>query len=278
MKQHLSILLAALGLLLVPATPAAIAPQEAGTGPVPSGPGETPGVPCFESAEGRLLFRIEGVPAHEGALKQYVEIFRHRHPRASLDAVTRRAIEEGMIPVAAMYAAHRDEVDALSRRAAEAIEKLESGIPFKDVVLSDSDDPNRSINFGSEGIRVREAFPGLQPLSAALEGKAFSIPEGTWSAPFATPLGIEIAFASNEKPTADPKSPGAVQREVFRILFSWNAEYGSFLRNYDRTNPTSADRLRAFKARSQEIIESARVEVVEAEFAKHFFPYRLKKR
>jgi hypothetical protein len=250
-------------------------PQAGEEATVPEKPVEE--IPCFEHADGKLLFRIEGVPVHEGTLNHFASIFEKRHPKASRSATLRRAIEDGLIPQAAMYAAHRSEMPALSRRAAVAMEKLRAGTSFRDVVISESDDPNRSITGGSEGVRRRLAVPGLQPPSPALEDRGFSIQPKTFSEPFVTPLGVEIVYVESEVPSQDPSHPDAVQRELFRILFSFNAEYGQFIRHYDRADPSSEGKLKAYKAAAKKRIDSARVEVVEKEYSQYFYPFRIKK-
>jgi hypothetical protein len=242
----------------------------------PEAPKVSP-VPCFENAEGKVLFRIDGIPVHEGTFNQFVSIYEKRRPRASKPTTIRRAIEEGLIPQAAMYAAHQNEVAALSKRAASAYAKLKSGATFKEVVVAESDDPNRTITFGSEGVRRRLEVMGLQPPSATLEDKGFSISLQSFSEPFVTPMGLEIVYVDTETPSQDPKYPDAVQRELFRILFSFNEEYAEFMRNYDREDPSSETRLKAFKAKAKSIIELARIELVDSEYAQYIYPFRLKR-
>jgi hypothetical protein len=90
-------------------------------------------------------------------------------------------------------------------------------------------------------------------------------------------MGLEIVYVDTETPSQDPKYPDAVQRELFRILFSFNEEYAEFMRNYDREDPSSETRLKAFKAKAKSIIELARIELVDSEYAQYIYPFRLKR-
>ena len=249
-------------------------PKGNGAASKPKEPYKGPLVPCFWDADGKVLMRVDGVPVHESTFKLFRSIYKARDPGMTPETVTRTALEDGIIPVAALYAKFQHEVPELSRRAYKAYEALKSGKSFKDVMVEHSDDPNRTVTFGSQGIRRRLKIPGLAPVSPILEDVAMKMPIDGYSKPFCTHLGVIIASAKTE--TAAEK-PEEVQREIFQMLFSWNQEYADFLRNYDPAAPKAEFRLGQYKKIYARTIENARVEVVDESVRKFLYPYRIKK-
>jgi hypothetical protein len=256
----------------------------------PSGAEATKGaeggpLPCFPEAAGmdddrksELALRVEGVPVPKETVDRFARIWQMRRPHLTEATRLRSAIEEGIIPVAAVYATYRHELPALSERAWKAWRRLEKGEPWNDVVLAESDDPNRvatSKSSGTAGIigEFRRLETGAPPAGNVVEDVGFSIPIDTYSRPCVTTLGIQIVHVQQEKPGA---SPGETTREFYRILFCWDEEYGRFVRDYPVKDPDAEARLHAFKDRFRRVIEQARVTDVHPDYRGSIYPFRMK--
>jgi len=231
--------------------------------------------------EGPIALEIDGVPVPAKTIERYIAIYKIRLPGSSEKTVRRQAIEEGIIPVAALYSKNRADLGVLSERAWQAWNRLERGEQWNTVVVDAGDDPNAVANFGSQGIRRRLGVAGLSPLHAIEEEEAFACSDDGHSKPFVTPLGVLVVRAA--KPTRLPgQSDAEVQREVFRILFAWDPEYRGLLGSFD-VNMSDAEKeafgrqLRTKKERMKRQIKAAKVKVLDESYRGVIYGSRLKK-
>ena len=232
--------------------------------------------------DGPIALRVDGVPVPKATIDRYLGIYQVRRPTASEKTLLREAIEDGIIPVAAMYANYAEaDLPELSSRAWAAHARLESGEQWPVVLADVSDDPNKGIQKGSLGIRQRLAVAGLAPPCAEVEERAFAQPEDAHSEPFCTDKGVEVIMARDEVRT--PGRPEAqVTREIFSILFLWDASYRELLAKWEPgKSEQEADAFKAKVSRTKEgmkrRIRAARVEVVDEAYRPVIYPFRLRK-
>lgn len=235
----------------------------------------------FGDDAGPIALEIDGVPVPKSTIDRYVRIWKMRQPGTSDKTILRAAIEEGIVPLAAMYAKNKDDVGILSERAWQAWKRLEAGEQWNVVAAEESDDPNAPVNFGSQGIRRRLAVPGLPPVHPEIEQRAFSRPDEKHHEPCITPLGIVIVRAAKETRLPN-QSDGEIQREIFRILFAWDPDYRAMLRSFDPSWPEArqqafADRLKRHKEGMKRRIKAAKVKVLDESYRGVIYGFRLKK-
>jgi hypothetical protein len=240
-----------------------------------------PVLPAFSDA-GPIALKIDGVPVPKATIDRYLAIWKIRRPQTSNKTLLREAIEQGIVPIAAMYAEYsKADIAELSARAWTAHARLERGEQW-DVVIADmSDDPNKGISKGSIGIRRRLAVPGLPLISAEIEQRAFEMKIDQYSEPFCTDKGVEIVRAINEIRLPD-QGESEVQREIFSALFVWGADYREHLASWSLDKPE--EEVEAFKRKLKGLqeqmkrrIRKARVEIVDETYRGLLYPFRLRK-
>ncbi len=233
--------------------------------------------------EGPAALRVDGVPVPKATLERYKQIYKIRRPTVSDKTLMREVIEEGIVPLAAMYAHYaKTDIAELSRRAWAAHERLEAGEQWGVVLADVSDDPNKSIQFGSIGVRQRLSVPGLAPPSPEVEERAFSQAMNTHSEPFCTDKGVEIVLAKNEVRSAG-RTEAQATREIYSILFLWDAGYRELLAQWGPgRSEAEAEEFKAKVARFKEgmkrRIRAARIEVLDEEYRSVIYPFRLAKK
>ena len=272
MKLHLILILAAslLGACGDPKEPSQ--PET----PVASGP-----VLAAFVDEGPIALEVDGVPVPKATLERYLALWKVRRPQTSDKTLIREAIEEGVVPIAAMYAAFSEsDIAQLSARAWAAHGRLKSGEQW-DVVLADtSDDPNKAVAKGSIGIRRRLAVPGLASPSAEIEQRAFEMELDAVSEPFCTEKGVQIVTARNEVRLPD-QSEAELQREIFTLLFAWGADYRSHLAEWtsgksDEEVEAFKTKLKGFQEQMKRRIRKAKVRIVDESYRDVVYPFRLR--
>lgn len=232
--------------------------------------------------EGPIALKVDGVPVPKATIDRYLKIWKIRRPKTSDKTLLRMAIEEGVVPIAAMYAEHAGaDVEELSRRAWTAHARLERGEQWGVVVAEMSDDPNKEATKGSIGIRRRLEVPGLTAPSPEIEHHAFELKLDKHSEPFCTEKGIEIVRPTNEV-RLPSQEEAEVQREIFHVLFAWGEEYRAHLAAWDPEK--SPEEVEAFKSKLKRLqekmkrrIRAARIEVLDETYRGLIYPFRLRK-
>lgn len=240
-----------------------------------------PVLPAFLD-EGPIALKIDGIPVPRATIDRYLAIWKIRRPRASDKTLLREAIEEGIVPIAAMYAEYSEaDIAELSARAWTAHARLERGEQWDVVIAEMSDDPNKENYKGSIGMRRRLAVPGLALVSAEIEQRAFEMKLEQYSEPFCTDKGVEIVRAINEVRLPN-QGEAEVQREIFSLLFAWGAEYREHLAAWGLGKPE--EEVEAFKGKLKRLqeqmkrrIRRARVEVLDETYRSLVYPFRLRK-
>ena len=251
-------------------------PQQEDPGERPEKPGPVP--PCFPDP-GPIAFKVNGVDVPKGAVDRFLAVWTARAPSMSEKTRLRKAIESGIIPVAAMYAKYRSDLPYLAGRAARIRKRLEAKEDWNKVVVEESHDPSRKVNLGSQGLRRQLGVPGLPPPEETLEDEAFRMKIDTFSKPLVTRIGLQIIQVTDEEKKPEP---GQTIRNISRILVSYDAEYRKVLRTFpseasEEVQKEAAKAIRVFIERFKRIIESARVEVVDQSYRPAIYPFRLKK-
>jgi hypothetical protein len=254
-----------------------VPPKAAGDAARPSASAERGIVPCFAQQEGPEVLRIDGVPVPRQAALHFRDSIKARTPGFSDKAAGMKAVEEILVPQAAMYGAYRDRVGELSKRAWSAWERLEKGSQFTDVAKVVSHDPNSRNKGGMVGLvgRSVEGAPGLVP---PVEDVVFSLPVPGTSRPFFEPKGILIVKVTKEVPgTTGPRSE---QRELSQILFFIDPTVEAALvavRETDKATIEAAQKaITDFHRKYQKLKDDARIEVVDESFRDWVYPFRRK--
>lgn len=229
-------------------------------------------LPCFPD-DGPVALVVEGTPVPEKAILRYVELLRLRHPRLSDRSLLRKALEEGIIPQAAMYGMHKNRIAELTKKAGKIKEQLDSGKAFEKVSVDFSDDPGRLSNNSEIGEFARTGVAGAS-LSLALEDVAFKMKKGTVSAAVVSPVGIQFVKVLDIVPNADPRLE---RRKLAHILMHYNADYSKALRAFRPgvEDPAAAKIIGEIGDRTRRGVMAARAEVRMEKYRGALYPYRI---
>lgn len=260
-------------LLLSACGPKDAAPAQGGSTQAPTA-AKVAAVPCFDVA-GDPVLRIEGVPVPAAAIEQFAALLARKHTGMSREALRMRAIEDIVVPLAALYAHHRARIPDMSARARSAADRLARGDAFE-AVAADVGDDLSARQGGSYGT-VSRSKDSTASLPEPMELAVFAAARGAVVGPFASKVGFQFVKVGKIVQSAD----GAVeQRDVHQILIHYDAKFAAELRKVDVKRPDLkelVDRWQAaFTNESRTAIEAAKVEVLDPSWASAVYPYRRK--
>lgn len=230
-------------------------------------------IPCFPGT-GPVVLRVNGVPIDESSIVRFEAMMRQRTPGMSAETVRRKTIEEVVVPMAALYAGHKQRIDEMSRRIRTASDRIARGDSFEAVALDTGDD--LSARAGGVYGAVTRANAGLAQLPPVLEERVFSASVGIATEPFAGLVGFQIVRVDKSIGASDPKTE---QREMRHILVHYDAAMAKNMRKVDLKHPQLKELIEQwqgeFTERSRRLIENARIEVVDPVWRPLIYPFRL---
>ncbi len=221
------------------------------------------------------MLRIAGVPVPAAAIEQFATLLARKHAGMSPEALRMRAIEDVVVPLAAMYAHHRERIQEMSARARSAADRLARGDAFE-AVAADVGDDLSARQGGSYGT-VSRSKDSTASLPEPMELAVFAATRGAVVGPFASKVGFQFVKVGKIVQSAD----GAVeQRDVHQILIHYDAKFAAELRKVDVKRPDLKELLdgwqAAFTNESRAAIEAAKVEVLDPSWAPSVYPFRRK--
>jgi parvulin-like peptidyl-prolyl isomerase len=202
-------------------------------------------VPCFPEW-GEVAFVVNGVPVPEATLARFAAFYKELGAPGD-DKARARAIDETILPTAAVYAEYRDrgKLAEWSRRVREAESRLARGEDFAEVARSSSDCATKSAG-GDLGSPFRRD-QNIAPLTEA----GFRIQVGEVSPPIVTIYGAHLLKVTG---SIDGSSPGRDQRQASHVLIAFD--------------PKDVGDLAAFRDLAQKLRKEARVDQVKEPYKK----------
>ncbi len=222
----------------------------------------------FVRDEGEVAFKVCEVPVPAGAIERIAGLLRKREPALSTDHAMRRAMEEVLIPEAAVYDHFRARIPDLSRKVSGLVNRLKAGEEFGQLL---------------KHVRVDQAFldskgsvgwfpPGTgasAPLPALLEVEVLALAPGAVSEPFFSQMGLSLARVGGERPSSQA---GIMEREVFLLTLPYSEELE---RAFSSGAGATSDAQNAFLTLYKQLTKDAKVTQVAERWKSLIYPYRI---
>jgi PPIC-type peptidyl-prolyl cis-trans isomerase-like protein len=153
---------------------------------------------CGRGGGDAVLLRVDGEPITRAELDASVAYLRSYLPPETRDRdVITSALQDDLIPTAAIRAAYKDKIPPLLEKAKAARQRVAAGEDFAAVATAESDDKLTKAHGGDMGVKQRGDL--VMPLARV----AYSMKDGEVSEPVLTVYGFHVVKRLGVTPGRD---------------------------------------------------------------------------